>query len=336
MKKCLNLEYDVVLSFAGEDRNYVEKVASFLRKSGIKVFYDIYEEADLWGKDLYQHLDDVYQNKGKYAVLFISGFYAKKLWANHELRSAQARAFCNNEEYILPAKFDDTEIPGIRETVGYIDLRSRKPTQLAKLIIEKLGTIEPEDFLPDSFKYIEDAIPKFMPNLEKEEIEVSIYYVFRFLKQLTDKERSFLAVFFLHGCRHDITEDIHQDITYIERVTSLNRTELINILNGLTNLGFEYKIVKSQEGCVSDGNLRDYELLSIKLESRNLALELENLTVIWALMYFGAVKGKCEECSMKTLQRLDFSDIKEHADLDDFDSISSDNLESGEMEDLPF
>ncbi|MFV8270117.1 hypothetical protein ACNQGP_09310 [Flavobacterium sp. GT2N3] len=50
MEKCLNLEYDVVLSFAGEDRKYVEKTAEYLRKSGVKVFYDVYEDVNLWVK----------------------------------------------------------------------------------------------------------------------------------------------------------------------------------------------------------------------------------------------------------------------------------------------
>ena len=49
-------EYDVVLSFAGEDRVYVQDIAKKLKAKGIKVFYDEFEEAKLWGKDLYQYL----------------------------------------------------------------------------------------------------------------------------------------------------------------------------------------------------------------------------------------------------------------------------------------
>ena len=45
-------EYDVALSFAGEDREYVEAVASALQQAGVKVFYDQYEEVELWGKNL--------------------------------------------------------------------------------------------------------------------------------------------------------------------------------------------------------------------------------------------------------------------------------------------
>ena len=48
--------YDVALSFAGEDRKYVEEVASFLKKNKIAVFYDYFEEENLWGKNLISYL----------------------------------------------------------------------------------------------------------------------------------------------------------------------------------------------------------------------------------------------------------------------------------------
>ena len=41
----------------------------------------------LWGKDLYQHLFDVYSSKSKYCVVFISNHYVPKLWAQHELKA---------------------------------------------------------------------------------------------------------------------------------------------------------------------------------------------------------------------------------------------------------
>jgi len=134
------IEYDIALSFAGEDREYVDTVAYLLKKNDINVFYDKYEETELWGKDLYEHLSDVYKNKAKYTIIFISEYYAKKLWTNHERKSAQARAFNERHEYILPARFDDTEIVGIHETIGYIDLRYKNPNEFVSLIIQKLNT----------------------------------------------------------------------------------------------------------------------------------------------------------------------------------------------------
>jgi hypothetical protein len=131
--------YQVALSFAGEDRPYVAEVAKVLSERGIRVFYDEYERVNLWGKDLYTHLSEIYRIRSEYTVVFVSQYYAKKLWTNHERRSAQARAFEESREYILPAVFDDTNIEGIPKTVGYIDLRVTRPSELATLIEEKLA-----------------------------------------------------------------------------------------------------------------------------------------------------------------------------------------------------
>jgi hypothetical protein len=132
-------KYHVALSFAGEDRTYVEKVALQLQAEGVDVFYDGFEEADLWGKDLYTHLSNVYQKMALFTVMFVSDAYRTKLWTNHERKSAQARAFADNSEYILPAFFDDSiEVPGLLQTTGHVSLKSKTPEQLAGLIVQKL------------------------------------------------------------------------------------------------------------------------------------------------------------------------------------------------------
>src|SRR5260370_40779580 len=134
-----NQKYHVALSFAGEDRRYVEKVAAQLVSDGVEVFYDKFEEANLWGKNLYTHLRDVYENKALFTVLFISKHYKDKLWPNHERESAQAKAFETSQEYILPAFFDTSvKVPGLPKTIGHISLSGRKPEEDAHLIIKKL------------------------------------------------------------------------------------------------------------------------------------------------------------------------------------------------------
>ena len=132
-------KYDVALSFAGEDREYAEELTKLLTTDGYLVFYDRYEEATLWGKDLYSHFSSVYKDQAKYCVMFLSQHYAKKLWTRHERESAQARAFKENQEYILPIRIDDTEIPGILQTVGILDLREKGIQGVYKALVEKLG-----------------------------------------------------------------------------------------------------------------------------------------------------------------------------------------------------
>lgn len=131
--------YDVVFSFAGEDRSYVEKVARYLRAKGVKTFYDKFEVAHLWGRDLAEHFDMIYGTSGRYCVIFISENYVKKMWTRHERRTALARALKEHGEYILPARFDDTQVDGIRSTLAYIPLDELKPSEFARHILKKLG-----------------------------------------------------------------------------------------------------------------------------------------------------------------------------------------------------
>ncbi|MBV9615265.1 MAG: TIR domain-containing protein, partial [Ktedonobacteraceae bacterium] len=72
-------------------------------------------------------------------VAFLSQHYATKLWTNHEREAAQARAFQENEEYILPIRLDDTSIPGLLPTVAYLNWSATTPDDVAELIEKKLG-----------------------------------------------------------------------------------------------------------------------------------------------------------------------------------------------------
>ncbi len=134
-------EYDVALSFAGEDREYVEATANALVASGVAVFYDRFEQVNLWGKDLADHLGRVYGKDARFTVIFASQHYAAKAWPNHEKSFALARHLKGEPGRILPVRFDDTEIPGIPGTIAYLDLRVLTPEKLADLIKQKIDLV---------------------------------------------------------------------------------------------------------------------------------------------------------------------------------------------------
>ena len=138
-------QYDVALSFAGEDRHYAEELAERLKAEGYSVFYDQFERAQLWGKDLYTYFSSVYRDQARYCVIFLSAHYARNLWTKHELQNAQVRAFVEeNREYILPIRLDYTEIPGILLTAGYLDLRSMTIEAIYQVLVEKLSGTTPQ------------------------------------------------------------------------------------------------------------------------------------------------------------------------------------------------
>jgi hypothetical protein len=133
-----SFEYDVAVSFAGEQRAAAHAIAACLAAAGLRVFYDLYQEAELWGKDLYEHLADVYGKKARYCLMLVSKDYAAKLWTTHERRSAYARALRQSQEYILPVRFDETEIPGLSPNVAYVRFEDHNAEGICRLVVSKL------------------------------------------------------------------------------------------------------------------------------------------------------------------------------------------------------
>jgi len=130
-------DFDVAVSFASEQRGYVEQVVIFLESQGIDVFYDKFLQASLWGKDLKKHLTNIFYSKAKYCIMFISNEYMEKIFPTIERESALARALEENKEYILPVIFDDIDVPGLDDDIVYLDGRKYTPEYIAKTFIEK-------------------------------------------------------------------------------------------------------------------------------------------------------------------------------------------------------
>jgi hypothetical protein len=135
-------KYDVALSFADEQRTFVRGVAEYLKEKGVRVFFDEFEQVDLWGKDLGDKLDEIYRTQSRYVVMFISEDYVKKRWINHERKSAFARRILNDPESVLPVRFDDTELPGLSPTVAYIPIKDETEQGLADKIEIKVKASE--------------------------------------------------------------------------------------------------------------------------------------------------------------------------------------------------
>lgn len=131
--------YDVALSFAGEDREIVTKVANELTKHGVKVFFDAYETATLWGKDLGQHFDEVFRKKAGFVILFVSKHYVAKPWPQHEFKSALSTAILEKREYLLPVRIDNSELIGLQPTIAY--LKESDPVKIAQLFLEKRSSL---------------------------------------------------------------------------------------------------------------------------------------------------------------------------------------------------
>jgi len=133
--------WDVALSFAGAQRDYVGQVAAALKARGVRCFYDADEQVELWGKSLAEELPRIYARESAAVVVFLSTDYAGRDWTRLERRAAFSRAVAEAGVYVLPARFDDSELPGLLADVVTVDLRRYTPAQFADLIAGKLADL---------------------------------------------------------------------------------------------------------------------------------------------------------------------------------------------------
>lgn len=215
-------KYDVALSFAGEDRKYVEEVAFFLKKKNIAVFYDYFEEEALWGKNLISYLEEIYTNKSKYCVVFISQYYVQKEWTCYESAAAMVRLLNSNmkqKEYLLPVKFDETKVSGVLSTIGFIDGKKKTPDELGNLIIKKLHTSDLKNSELMSIELFKNNLitvlskdfpPYWVINCEETEQNIRFQYTYHdFLYYLEFVFQMEEKVLLLNGGYTDLFFDTH-------------------------------------------------------------------------------------------------------------------------------
>lgn len=129
------MKYHIAISFAGEDRKYAEKLVRYWENNGLKVFYDKNEEANLLGKNLYQHFQKVYKDLSLYSVILVSNNYLRKPWTRHELEQVQARDFQDVEKrYILMLKLEEVDVPGINSTRGFLNVNKKNVEETAEVV----------------------------------------------------------------------------------------------------------------------------------------------------------------------------------------------------------
>jgi hypothetical protein len=134
-------EYDLAVSYAGENRSVADQIAKKLKRMGYSLFYDGFKRAkgEIWGRELTTTLGEIYEKRARYCLILISKDYAAKPWTNHERQFALSRALRERRAYILPLKLDNTDLPGLSPTIGYLDLRNSNVPEVCSLLAQKLG-----------------------------------------------------------------------------------------------------------------------------------------------------------------------------------------------------
>lgn len=141
--KIESLQFRVALSFPGERRAYVAKVAGALRKKLGKdaVFYDFDYQSQLARPNLDLLLQNIYRKQSHLLVVFLSGEYAVKNWCGLEWRAIREIIKDKEDARVMFVRFDDAPIDGVFSIDGYLDASKFNPAEVAKMILERVPRI---------------------------------------------------------------------------------------------------------------------------------------------------------------------------------------------------
>ncbi|SFR19740.1 TIR domain-containing protein [Lentzea waywayandensis] len=132
-------EFDVAPSFAEQDRAQVEPIVRRLEELGVKVYYDEDQLIARWGRNLIEHIAETLTDKVRYVLMFTSRHYVEHSLARHERQTAQTRALEQQNECLLPIKLDDTKVPGLLSSIGFLDSRVHSTEVIAQSVVQKLA-----------------------------------------------------------------------------------------------------------------------------------------------------------------------------------------------------
>lgn len=136
--------YDLAVSFAGEQRDYVEQVVRACEERGLRVLYDRDRTTDLWGRNLIMEFRKVYGGKQvRYVAPFISREYLAKRYPMDEFRSMLLPAMDQPDDYMLPVLFGDVSVPPelLNPATGVLRSEDYSPEELADAFAQRINGV---------------------------------------------------------------------------------------------------------------------------------------------------------------------------------------------------
>jgi TIR domain len=134
------IRFKVALSFPGEHRDYVARVAEVLKGHlpSSTVFYDRDFTAQLARPNLDTLLQTVYGENSDLVVIFLSEHYEQKDWCGLEWRAIRGYLKKKQDHALMFMRFDQATVPGTSSLDGYVDLNHHTPEEAAVLILERV------------------------------------------------------------------------------------------------------------------------------------------------------------------------------------------------------
>lgn len=148
--------FRIAFSFAGEKREFVEKVAELLGAQFGKdqILYDKYHEAEFARFNLGIYLPKLYGQQSDLIVPVICPDYDEKLWTGWEWVHVYGLLTKADGHRVMPSRFEHAVADGLSPAAGFIELDNKTPEQFVELILQRLALNEghPRDHYTNATK----------------------------------------------------------------------------------------------------------------------------------------------------------------------------------------
>ncbi len=138
----MKIEYpfDLVLSFAEEDRNVAAGIKDCLSFLGVKTYYYPDHPEENWARPLGKNLSELYEYGGQMGLVLLSKNYTWKKFTRIEFDALNARRVKSQTDFLLVLRLDDSNLQEIEELptdLTYLDWQFN-PREVAELVKKKL------------------------------------------------------------------------------------------------------------------------------------------------------------------------------------------------------
>jgi hypothetical protein len=136
--------FRIALSFAGETRDFVAKVAAILADQFGKdaILYDKFHEAEFATYDRGITLPKLYAEESDLIVPVLCPSYDQKPWTGWEWVHIYTLLTRGDAQRVMPCRFGLANVEGLSSAAAFIELDDRTPEDIADRILERLALNE--------------------------------------------------------------------------------------------------------------------------------------------------------------------------------------------------
>lgn len=116
-----DFDWDIAISFAGENRKLAETIVDLLEVLDCTVFYDKHYESNYLGTVWSNNFKEIFGHKSRYVVCLLDSNHAEKIWPTFEREIFSARV---EDAAVIPIYLDDTSFVGIPKDIVGIDYKN--------------------------------------------------------------------------------------------------------------------------------------------------------------------------------------------------------------------